>query len=287
MTATIIDGKAIAKDIRRELKVEVSTFNEVHGVQPLLAAVLVGDDPASHVYVRNKRRACKRTGMGSRFIELPAETSEAELSRIIDDLNGDPLVHGILVQSPLPKHMDEFGLVRRIDPLKDVDCFHPENVGLLAAKRARFQACTPAGVIELLDRSGVDLTGANAVVLGRSMIVGRPLSLLLTDRHATVTVCHTRTREVASVCASADVLVAAAGAARLVGVDWVKPGAVVIDVGTNRTDEGLCGDVDYGPVSEIAGMITPVPGGVGPMTIAMLMKNVLKAAALQVGGATL
>jgi len=283
MTATIIDGKAIAKEIRKELKTEVAEFSAAHGVQPLLAAVLVGDDPASHVYVRAKQRACKRTGMGSRLIELPAETTEAALSGIIDELNADLAVHGILVQSPLPKHMDEFGLVRRLDPLKDVDCFHPENVGLLAAKHARFQACTPAGVIELLLRSGVDLTGANAVVLGRSMIVGRPLSLLLTDQHATVTVCHTRTRELASVCARADVLVAAAGVARLVGADWVKPGAVVIDVGTNRTDDGLCGDVDYGPVSEIASMITPVPGGVGPMTIAMLMKNVLKAAALQVG----
>ncbi|MFH1529113.1 MAG: bifunctional 5,10-methylenetetrahydrofolate dehydrogenase/5,10-methenyltetrahydrofolate cyclohydrolase [Pseudomonadota bacterium] len=282
MTATIIDGKSIAKEIRRELKVEVAAFREAHGVQPLLAAVLVGDDPASHVYVRNKQRACKQTGMGSRLIELPAETSEAELAGIIDGLNADVAVHGILVQSPLPRHMDEFGLVRRVDPYKDVDCFHPENVGLMAAKRARFLACTPAGVIELLDRSGVELTGANAVVLGRSMIVGRPLSLLLTDRHATVTVCHTRTRNLPSVCATADVLVAAAGAARLVGADWVKPGAVVIDVGTNRTDDGLCGDVDYGPVSEVAGMITPVPGGVGPMTIAMLMKNVLKAASLQV-----
>jgi len=282
MTATIIDGKAIAKDIRRELKTEVTAFTEAHGVQPLLAAVLVGDDPASHVYVRNKRRSCKRTGMGSRLIELPADTSEAALAAVIDELNADPSVHGILVQSPLPKHMDEFGLVRRVDPLKDVDCFHPENVGLLAAKRARFQACTPAGVIELLDRSGVELSGANAVVLGRSMIVGRPLSLLLTDRHATVTVCHTRTRDVAAVCAGADVLVAAAGVPRLVSADWVKPGAVVIDVGTNQTDDGLCGDVDHGPVSEIAGMITPVPGGVGPMTIAMLMKNVLRAAALQV-----
>jgi len=282
MTATIIDGKAIAKDIRRELKTEVTAFTEAHGVQPLLAAVLVGDDPASHVYVRNKRRSCKRTGMGSRLIELPADTSEAALAAVIDELNADPSVHGILVQSPLPKHMDEFGLVRRVDPLKDVDCFHPENVGLLDAKRARFQACTPAGVIELLDRSGVELSGANAVVLGRSMIVGRPLSLLLTDRHATVTVCHTRTRDVAAVCAGADVLVAAAGVPRLVSADWVKPGAVVIDVGTNQTDDGLCGDVDHGPVSEIAGMITPVPGGVGPMTIAMLMKNVLRAAALQV-----
>lgn len=283
MTATIIDGKAIAKDLRRELKNEVSAFTEARGLQPLLAAVLVGDDPASHVYVRAKRRACKRTGMGSRLIELPAETTEAELTAVIDDLNRDPAVHGILVQSPLPKHMDEFGLVRRVDPLKDVDCFHPENVGLLAARRARFQACTPAGVIELLDRSGVDLVGANAVVLGRSMIVGRPLSLLLTDRHATVTVCHTRTRDVAAVCAGADVLVAAAGVAKLVGPDWVRPGAVVIDVGTNRTEDGLCGDVDFAPVSEIASKITPVPGGVGPMTIAMLMKNVLKAARLQAG----
>ena len=281
MTAQIIDGKAIAKDIRRELKAEVTAFTEAHGLQPLLAAVLVGDDPASHVYVRNKQRACRQTGMGSRLVELPAETTEATLRTIIEDLNRDPAVHGILVQSPLPRHLDEFGLVRRVDPLKDVDCFHPENVGLLAAKRARFQACTPAGVIELLDRSGVDLVGASAVVLGRSMIVGRPLSLMLTDRHATVTVCHTRTRDVAAVCAGADVLVAAAGVARLVGAAWVKPGAVVIDVGTNRTEDGgLCGDVDFDPVSRIAGRITPVPGGVGPMTIAMLMRNVLKAAAL-------
>jgi methylenetetrahydrofolate dehydrogenase (NADP+)/methenyltetrahydrofolate cyclohydrolase len=282
MTATIIDGKAIAKDIRRELKDAVAQFMGAHGIQPLLAAVLVGDDPASHVYVRNKQRACKRAGMGSRLIELPAETAEADLAACILALNADPAVHGILVQSPLPKHLDEFALVRMVDPRKDVDCFHPENVGLLAAGRARFQACTPAGVIELLDRSGVDLTGANAVVLGRSMIVGRPLSLLLTDRHATVTVCHTRTRNVAAVCAGADVLVAAAGVPRLVGADWVKPGAVVIDVGTNRTDDGLCGDVDQAPVMEVAGMLTPVPGGVGPMTIAMLMRNVLKAATLQV-----
>ncbi len=281
MTARIIDGKAIAKDIRRELKTEVTAFTEAHGVQPLLTAVLVGEDPASHVYVRSKRRACKRTGMGSRLIELPASTTGAQLAAVIDDLNSDSSVHGILVQSPLPKHMDEFGLVSRLDPLKDVDCFHPENIGLLAAKRARFQACTPAGVIELLDRSGVDLVGADVVVLGRSMIVGRPLSLMLTDRHATVTVCHTRTRDVAAVCARADVLIAAAGVPGLVGAEWVKPGAAVIDVGTNRTDDGLCGDVDFEAVSEVAGMITPVPGGVGPMTIAMLMKNVLRAAALQ------
>ena len=281
MTATIIDGKAIAKEIRRELKVEVTAFTSAHGVQPLLVTVLVGEDPASHVYVRNKRRACKRTGMGSRLIELPASTSQAELAAVIDDLNCDPSVHGILVQSPLPKQMDEFALVRRLAPLKDVDCFHPENVGLLAAKRARFQACTPAGVIELLDRSGLDLVGADAVVLGRSMIVGRPLSLMLTDRHATVTVCHTRTRDLAAVCARADVLVVAAGVPRLVGAEWVKPGATVIDVGTNRNDDGLCGDVDFEPVSRIAGMMTPVPGGVGPMTIAMLMRNVLRAAALQ------
>jgi len=283
MTAVVLDGKAMAKDIRRELKAGVAAFTAAHGIQPLLAAVLVGDDPASHVYVRNKRRACRRTGMGSRIVQLPADASEAEVARIIDGLNTDPAVHGILCQSPLPAHMDEFGLVRRVDPLKDVDCFHPENVGLMAAKRARFQACTPAGVIELLDRSGVGLEGADAVVLGRSMIVGRPLALLLTDRHATVTVCHTRTRDVGAVCARADVLVAAAGVARLVGPGWVKPGAVVIDVGTNRTDDGLCGDVDFDAVSEKAGMITPVPGGVGPMTIAMLMKNVLEAAKLQAG----
>jgi methylenetetrahydrofolate dehydrogenase (NADP+) / methenyltetrahydrofolate cyclohydrolase len=281
MSASIIDGKAIAKSIRKELKVEVTAFREAHGIQPLLVAVLVGDDPASHVYVRNKRRACKRTGMGSRLVELSASTTEEELAEVIDDLNRDPAVHGILVQSPLPDQIDEFKLVRRVDPLKDVDCFHPENIGLLAAKRARFQACTPAGVIEMLDRSGVEIKGAGAVVLGRSMIVGRPLSLMLTDRHATVTVCHTRTRDVSDVCASADILVAAAGVAGLVGGDWVKPGAVVIDVGTNRTDNGLCGDVDFDPVSEIAGKITPVPGGVGPMTIAMLMKNVLAAAELQ------
>ncbi|MEE3283517.1 MAG: bifunctional methylenetetrahydrofolate dehydrogenase/methenyltetrahydrofolate cyclohydrolase FolD [Planctomycetota bacterium] len=282
MAATIIDGKAIAATIREELAVDVSAFHASSGVTPHLAAVLVGDDPASAVYVRNKQRACEKTGIASTLHRLDADTSEDELLDLVGQLNNDPQIHGILCQLPLPEQISEQAVLYAVSPDKDVDCFHPENVGLIAQGRPRFLPCTPHGIQQLLVRTAVETSGAHVVVLGRSDIVGKPMGLLMVQKaegaNSTVTLCHSRTRNLPEIAATADILVAAIGRARFVTAEMVKPGAVVIDVGINRVDDKLVGDVDYEPVAEIAGSITPVPGGVGPMTIAMLLQNTLTAA---------
>jgi len=282
VAATIIDGKAIAATIREELAVDVSAFHASSGVTPHLAAVLVGDDPASAVYVRNKQRACEKTGIASTLHRLDADTSEDELLDLVGQLNNDPQIHGILCQLPLPEQISEQAVLDAVSPDKDVDCFHPENVGLIAQGRPRFLPCTPHGIQQLLVRTAVETSGAHVVVLGRSDIVGKPMGLLMVQKaegaNSTVTLCHSRTRNLPEIAATADILVAAIGRARFVTAEMVKPGAVVIDVGINRVDDKLVGDVDYEPVAEIAGSITPVPGGVGPMTIAMLLQNTLTAA---------
>lgn len=287
MPAAIIDGKAVAADLRETLAGEVSKFVEVTNVQPRLAAVLVGEDPASAVYVRNKQRACDKAGIRSTLHRLPAEITEEGLLTLINQLNNDPTVHGILVQLPLPGHIQEQVVLDAVTPLKDVDCFHPENVGLMVQGRSRFLPCTPHGVQQLLLSSGTQVAGAHAVVLGRSEIVGKPMAMMLVQRgeaaNATVTVCHSRTQGLAEITKQADIIVAAIGKPRFVTADMVKPGAVIIDVGINRVDDKLVGDVDYEPVAEIASAITPVPGGVGPMTIAMLLQNTLTAARITVG----
>lgn len=287
MAAAVIDGKSVAADLRETLADDVSRFVESSSIQPHLAALLVGDDPASAVYVRNKQRACDKTGIRSTLHRLPAEISEDGLLTLISQLNNDPTVHGILVQLPLPGHIREQVVLDAVTPLKDVDCFHPENVGLMVQGRPRFLPCTPHGVQQLLLTSGTQVAGAHAVVLGRSEIVGKPMAMMLIQRgeaaNATVTICHSRTEGLAEITRQADIIVAAIGKPRFVTADMVKPGAVVIDVGINRVDEKLVGDVDYEPVAEIASAITPVPGGVGPMTIAMLLQNTLTAAKLSVG----
>lgn len=276
--ATLIDGKATSEAIREELRSEVDALKKA-GLEPGLAVVLVGEDPASQVYVRNKDRAAQGVGIAAQTHKLPAATTQDQLAALIDKLNADDHVHGILVQLPLPKGLDEKAIVRRIDPRKDVDGLHPENVAALAMGEDGLVPCTPAGCIELCDRYGVELEGKHAVVIGRSMLVGKPVAQLLLARNATVTIAHSRTADLAAVCRSADVIVAAVGRLHLVQADWVKPGAAVIDVGINRKDDGkLAGDVDFGPVSEVAGALTPVPGGVGPMTIAMLLANTVTAA---------
>jgi methylenetetrahydrofolate dehydrogenase (NADP+)/methenyltetrahydrofolate cyclohydrolase len=290
VTARILDGKAIAAEIRQELGSEITEFTRQSGVTPCLAAVLVGDDPASEVYVRNKRRACEKTGVGSQMHRLATETTEDELLALISDLNAAADVHGILVQLPLPKQIDETRILDAVHPLKDVDSFHPENVGLVAQGRPRFLPCTPHGCLQILHRSGIEASGKHAVVVGRSEIVGKPLASMLVQRNshlgptaanATVTVCHSRTANLAEITRQADILVAAIGQPKFIRSDMVKPGATVIDVGINRTEDGLVGDVDFEAVAEIAGAITPVPGGVGPLTIAMLLANTLTAARLQ------
>jgi methylenetetrahydrofolate dehydrogenase (NADP+)/methenyltetrahydrofolate cyclohydrolase len=286
MTATIIDGKAIAQTIREELKAEVASLREARGVQPGLATVLVGDDPASHVYVKTKWKACDEVGIAPFPYELPDSTHQEELLAIIEDLNKNPEVHGILVQLPLPGHLDEAAVLEAVDPAKDVDGFHPTNVGRLVAGTAELLPCTPAGIIELIDRTGIPIEGAEAVVVGRSAIVGKPLALLLLHRHATVTICHTRTRDLAATALRADILVAAAGRPGVVTADMVKPGACVIDVGINRVEGKLVGDVDFEAARPVAGAITPVPGGVGPMTVAMLLTNTLRACRLQLDAAS-
>jgi methylenetetrahydrofolate dehydrogenase (NADP+)/methenyltetrahydrofolate cyclohydrolase len=284
VTARIVDGKAIAAKYREELAVEVAEFRK-SGVVPHLAAVLVGENPASAVYVRNKQQGCEKAGMLSSLHKLPAETTERQLLDLIDRLNADPSVHGILVQLPLPKQIDAQKVLDAVTPLKDVDCFHPENVGLMVQGRPRFLPCTPAGVQKLLIETEVPLAGAHVVILGRSEIVGKPLASMLVQKgagaNATVTVCHSQTRDLLAVTRTADVLIAAIGVAEFVKPEHVKPGAVVIDVGINRVDGKLVGDVAYAGVAEIAAAITPVPGGVGPMTIAMLLQNTLTAARLQ------
>jgi methylenetetrahydrofolate dehydrogenase (NADP+) / methenyltetrahydrofolate cyclohydrolase len=282
MTATILDGKALAKEIRGELAAEVAEFTRASGVSPALAAVLVGDDPASEVYVRNKRRDCREVGIESRLEQLPAETSEDELLGLVGQLNDDAAVHGILVQLPLPPQIRPAAILDAVSPLKDVDAFHPENVGLLVQGRPRYLPCTPYGVQQLLVRNNVPIAGQHVVVVGRSDIVGKPLAAMLAQRgeggDATVTVCHSRTNDLASITLQADILIVAVGRANFITHDMVKPGATVVDVGISRTEAGLVGDVDFEAVSQVAGLITPVPGGVGPLTRIMLLRNTLTAA---------
>ena len=285
----IIDGKARAAALRERVAAAAAQLRDGHGVVPGLAAVLVGDDPASQVYVRNKNRQTVEAGMNSLGRTLPAETSERELLDVVEELNGDPSVHGILVQLPLPDHVRASAVIDSIDPEKDVDGFHLRNVGRLATGREGLVPCTPLGCMMLLEDSLDDLTGREAVIVGRSNIVGKPMAQLLLGANCTVTVAHSRTRDLPSVCRRADILIAAVGRARMIGGDWIKPGATVIDVGINRVPadgEGrtrLVGDVDFDAAVEVAGAITPVPGGVGPMTIACLLRNTVVAACRQNG----
>lgn len=287
MSATIIDGNAIAASIRQEVAAEAEILKTKYGIVPGLATVLVGEDPASQTYVRMKQRTTEELGMHSVGYHLPADVSQEELVKLIRGLSEDPAIHGILVQLPLPPHLDQETVLGAVALEKDVDGFHPINIGRLSMKGREplFVPCTPNGVIVLLDRTGVQIEGARAVVLGRSNIVGLPVSMLLLHRNATVTICHSRTRDLPAVCREADILVVAVGRAQMVRGDWVKPGAVVIDVGVNRIEDPttksgfrLVGDVAFDEVKEVASAITPVPGGVGPMTIAMLMANTVMAA---------
>jgi methylenetetrahydrofolate dehydrogenase (NADP+) / methenyltetrahydrofolate cyclohydrolase len=281
VTAKIIDGKELARSLRTRIADEVARMRADHDVVPGLAAVLVGDDPASKVYVGMKHRDCLEVGIASRKLELPADTSQADLEALVAELNADDAIDGILVQLPLPDHLDEQRIQELIAPDKDVDALNPYTAGRLAIGDPTFLSCTPYGVLELLAHAGVDTAGAEVVVIGRSNLVGRPLANVLTlkGRDATVTLAHSRTRDLAAVCRRADVIVAAVGRAGLVTADMVRPGATVIDVGTNRADDGsLVGDVDFDAVAEVAGAITPVPGGVGPMTRTMLLQNTLTAA---------
>ena len=279
--AAIIDGNEIARAVRADIKAQTSSLWEEAGVRPGLAVILVGEDPASQIYVRRKENACAEVGFLSREYKLPAPTTEEELLGIVEGLNRDPAIHGILVQLPLPGPIRTAAVLDRIDPRKDVDGFHPVNVGRLFTGNSFHVACTPKGILTLLDRTGIEIAGKEAVVVGRSNIVGKPLALLLLNRHATVTVCHTKTRDLDAVARRADILVAAAGRAEMVTGDMVREGAVVIDVGINRSESGkLVGDVAFPEVAAKASYITPVPGGVGPMTIAMLLENTLKAARL-------
>lgn len=290
LPATILDGKAIAAHIEGELAEQVADFIQNNGREPTLAAVLVGEDPASAIYVKNKRAACERVGIESRLFRLSASTTEEELLELIAELNNDDDIHGILVQLPLPVQIREQKVLDAVHPLKDVDCFHPENVGLLVQGRPRYLPCTPHGCLQILHRSGISVSGKQAVVVGRSEIVGKPIAALLLAKeshlgpdvcNATVTICHSRTKDLAAVCRQADILVAAIGRAKFVTGEMIKPGAVVIDVGINRTEAGVVGDVDFAAASEIASAITPVPRGVGPMTIVMLLNNTLAAAQAQ------
>jgi methylenetetrahydrofolate dehydrogenase (NADP+) / methenyltetrahydrofolate cyclohydrolase len=277
----IIDGKAVAADVRARVAEEVAAFVSEHGVRPGLATILVGDDPASHVYVRNKRKSSEDVGIASIHHELPASASQDELAELIYSLNDDDAVSGILLQLPVPAQIDGDEMTALIDPLKDVDGLTPLSAGRLFQGLEGLVPCTPAGVMELLRVAGAELEGAEAVVIGRSKLVGKPVAALLLAANATVTQCHSRTRDLASVCRRADVLVAAVGVPKIVTADMVREGAIVIDVGIHRTDHGLVGDVDFEAVRDLAGAITPVPGGVGPMTIAMLLSNTLKAARMQ------
>ncbi len=280
MVARILDGKAVAASIRADLKQKVAALVQ-RGVRPGLAVILAGDDAASRVYVRNKVLASEQTGVRSELCEFPASVAESELLERVAALNADAAVHGILVQLPLPKQVDAARILQAVSPAKDVDGFHAANLGALLAGNPAVVPCTPAGVMRLLEHAGVPLAGRQAVVIGRSSIVGKPLALLLLQRDATVTICHSKTKNIESITRQADILVAAVGKAKLVGRAMVKPGACVIDVGVNRLADGsLAGDVDFDAVKEVAGWITPVPGGVGPMTIAMLLENCVRAASL-------
>lgn len=291
MTANIIDGRAIAEDIRSDIADGVARLKEAHGITPGLATVLVGEDAASQTYVRMKHKACEKVGIRSIGHDLPADSSQEEVEGLVRELSEDPSVHGILVQLPLPRHLNEEAVLNTVALGKDVDGFHPVNIGRLTMKNRDplFIPCTPHGVIVLLERAGAEFEGANAVIVGRSNIVGLPVSMLLLHRNATITICHSRTKDLAAVTREADILVAAAGRAEMITGDWIKPGAYVIDVGTNRVDDPsrkrgyrLTGDVAFEEAKEVAGAITPVPGGVGPMTITMLLQNTLRAAQLQV-----
>jgi methylenetetrahydrofolate dehydrogenase (NADP+) / methenyltetrahydrofolate cyclohydrolase len=280
MSASIIDGKVISAAVRRKITEDTAAFVAETGITPHLAAVLVGDDPASQVYVRNKERACENCGLKSTLHRLPVDTTQQQLATLVAELNADGTVHGILVQLPLPKHLDSTPILDAILPGKDVDGFHPENVGLMLQGRPRFLPCTPHGVMKMLQHQNIDTAGKHAVVIGRSDIVGKPMAALLVQRgaDATVTICHSRTADIAAICSQADILIAAVGIPEFVKGNMIKPGAVVIDVGINRVNDKLVGDVDYAEAVEIASAITPVPGGVGPMTIALLLQNTLEAA---------
>jgi methylenetetrahydrofolate dehydrogenase (NADP+)/methenyltetrahydrofolate cyclohydrolase len=292
MTAQLIDGKATAAAIHGEVADEVKQLQAEHGVVPGLATVLVGENPASQFYVRSKQKRCAEVGIVSFGHVLPDDSSQEQVEEVVKQLNANPEVHGILVQLPLPKHLDEERVLAAIGLDKDVDGFHPVNIGRLAMKgrKPMFVPCTPAGCIELLDRYGIEIEGKEAVVLGRSNIVGLPVAMLLLHRNATITICHSRTQDLAATCSRADILIAAVGRPQMVKADWVKPGAAVIDVGINRVDDPtakrgyrIVGDVDFDVVSEVVGHITPVPGGVGPMTIAMLLRNTLTSAKRSLG----
>lgn len=277
MTARIIDGKSIAKELRESLAPRVAALKE-QGITPGLTVIVVGDDPASAIYVRNKERACVKLGMNSQVLRFPAETTQEEILNTVRLLNQDDSVHGILVQLPLPRHIDEQAVLRAIDPDKDVDGFHAMNAGRLMNGEPGFVACTPKGVMRLLEVSGVELDGKNAVVVGRSNIVGKPMALLLLQKNCTVTIAHSHTKDLAAVTRNADILVVAVGRAGFITGDMIKPGAAVMDVGINRVDGKVVGDVDFESAKEVASCITPVPGGVGAMTIAMLMENTVEAA---------
>lgn len=281
--ATIIDGKATSSKIRQQIKAEAEQFAKENGYTPGLAVIIVGNDPASQVYVRNKKRACSEVGFVSVEYELAEDTSEEELISLIHKLNLDTSIHGILVQLPLPKHINEKRVLLEISPKKDVDAFHPQNVGKIMIGDYDLLPCTPAGVMELIAEYGIDVEGKRCVVIGRSNIVGKPMAMLLLHKNGTVTICHSRSANIREICSEADILVASVGIPKFVTRDMVKEGAVVIDVGINRLDDGtLCGDVDFEGVEPIASYITPVPGGVGPMTITMLLKNTLTAAKIQI-----
>ena len=290
MSAEVLDGKRIAKEIQAEIKQRVATFVETHHFAPALAAVLVGDDPASQVYVRNKERACERAGIKSQLHRMPADSTTDEVLEKVRQLNEDPEVSGILVQLPLPREVDTQVVLDAVSPLKDVDAFHPRNVGLISQGRPQFLPCTPHGIIQMLKRYQIHTQGKNVVIVGRSDIVGKPMALMLANRdiglgpemaNATVTICHSQTSDLGAVTQQADILIAAIGQPKFITGDMVKPGAVVVDVGINRTDDGLVGDVDYNDVVPVASYVTPVPGGVGPLTVTMLLENTLSAAGLQ------
>lgn len=292
MTAQIIDGKTISRKIQADIGEAAGKFFESTGVKPKLAAVLVGEDPASKVYVRNKERACARSNIESELFRLPDSSTTKEVVDLVQKLNDDPAVHGILVQLPLPDQVDAIQVLDTVDPKKDVDAFHPENVGLLSQGRPRFLPCTPFGIVHLLAQSEIETSGKNVCIVGRSDIVGKPMALMLAQRdselgsqyaNATVSLCHSRTKDLTSFTQMADILIAAIGKAEFIKAEHIKPGAVVIDVGINRTDDGLVGDVDFAAASSVASQVTPVPGGVGPMTVTILLDNTLKAARLQQG----
>ena len=283
MKAQRIDGKVISDQIKEEAALEAQKLQR-QGITPCLAVVLVGNDPASMVYVNNKKKACEKVGILSRSYELPEDTEEKDLLALVEQLNMDSSVHGVLVQLPLPPQIDEEKVILAVDPKKDVDCFHPLNVGLLHTGQKGFLPCTPAGVLELIERSGHTIEGKRCVVIGRSHNVGKPTAMLLLQKNGTVTICHSKTKDLKGICKEADILVSAVGKLHTVTKDMVKEGAVVIDVGMNRNENGkLCGDVDFDDVCEVAGAVSPVPGGVGLMTVAMLMKNCITAAKLQNG----